>query len=55
MMNERRPVYQRLATHRVDTAGRKPAAIVEEILALLRPGTTGGAGAAGTHGQDGER
>ena len=35
MMNERRPTYERLATHRVDTAGRKPAAIVEEILALL--------------------
>jgi shikimate kinase len=36
MMNERRPTYERLATHRVDTAGRKPAAIVEEILDLLR-------------------
>jgi len=35
MMNERRPTYQRLATHRVDTAGRRPAAIVDEILALL--------------------
>ena len=35
MMNERRPTYERLATHRVDTARRKPAAIVEEILALL--------------------
>jgi shikimate kinase len=35
MMNERRDTYQRLATHRVDTAGRKPAAVVEEIVALL--------------------
>lgn len=35
MMNERRPTYQRLATHRVDTAGRKPAAIVDEVVTLL--------------------
>ncbi|WP_091789415.1 shikimate kinase [Pedococcus dokdonensis] len=35
MMNERRPTYQRLATVRVDTAGRKPAAVVDEILAFL--------------------
>ena len=35
MMNERRPTYERLATLRVDTAGRKPAAVVEEILAFL--------------------
>jgi shikimate kinase len=35
MMNERRSTYQSLATHRVDTAGRKPAAVVEEIVALL--------------------
>lgn len=35
MMNERRPTYQRLATLRVDTAGRKPAAVVAEIVALL--------------------
>lgn len=48
MMNERRPVYQRVATHRVDTAGRKPAAIVDEILGLL------GQGPAATQ-QDGER
>jgi shikimate kinase len=38
MMNERRPTYARLATHRVDTAGRKPAPIVEEIAGLLQPG-----------------
>jgi shikimate kinase len=36
MMNERRPTYERPATPRVDTAGKKPAAVVEEILALLR-------------------
>jgi shikimate kinase len=35
MMNERRPTYERLATLRVDTAGRKPAAIVDEILSWL--------------------
>ena len=35
MMNERRPTYERLATVRVDTAGRKPAAVVEQILAFL--------------------
>ena len=35
LMTERRPTYERLATHRVDTAGRKPAAIVAEIVALL--------------------
>ena len=35
MMNERRPTYERLATLRVDTGGRKPAAVVEEIVAFL--------------------
>jgi shikimate kinase len=35
MMNERRGTYERLATHRVDTAGRKPAAVVAEIVALV--------------------
>jgi shikimate kinase len=35
MMTERRPTYERLATHRVDTAGRKPAAVVAEIVTLL--------------------
>ena len=35
MMAERRPTYERLATHRVDTAGRKPAAVVAEIVQLL--------------------
>jgi shikimate kinase len=36
MMNERRATYERLATLRVDTAGRKPAAVVEEIVAFLK-------------------
>lgn len=35
LMNGRRPTYERIATHRVDTAGRKPAAIADEILSLL--------------------
>jgi shikimate kinase len=35
MMNERRSTYERLATLRVDTAGRRPAAIVEEIAGWL--------------------
>jgi shikimate kinase len=35
MMHERRPTYERLATLRVDTAGRKPAAVVEEIVTFL--------------------
>lgn len=35
MMNERRPTYERVATLRVDTAGRRPAAVVEEIVAFL--------------------
>ena len=41
MMNERRPTYARLATVRIDTAGRKPAAVVEEILAFLGAPTGG--------------
>jgi shikimate kinase len=35
MMNERRATYESLATVRVDTAGRKPAEIVAEIVAAL--------------------
>ena len=35
MMNERRPTYERLATLRVDTAGRRPRAIVDDIVAWL--------------------
>lgn len=37
MMNERRPVYESLARWRVDTAGRAPAEVVDEILGLLEP------------------
>jgi shikimate kinase len=36
MMNERRSTYERLATLRVDTAGRKPAVVVDEIAARLQ-------------------
>lgn len=35
MMNARRPTYERVATHRVDTAGRLPDEIVDEIVGLL--------------------
>ncbi len=35
LMTERRPVYERLATHRVDTAGRSPQEIAVEIAGLL--------------------
>ena len=35
LMNERRPVYERVSTHRVDTAGRTPEAIAGEIVGLL--------------------
>jgi shikimate kinase len=35
MMNERRPTYERLATIRVETAGRRPADIVTELLTAL--------------------
>ena len=35
MMNERRATYARLATVRVDTAGRKPAEIVAEVVEAL--------------------
>ena len=35
LMNERRPVYERVATHRVDTAGRTPEDVAAEIMRLL--------------------
>ncbi|MEP6628898.1 MAG: shikimate kinase [Lapillicoccus sp.] len=35
MMNERRPVYQSLATHRVDTGGRTPEDVATEIAGQL--------------------
>ncbi|MEO7752015.1 MAG: shikimate kinase [Terracoccus sp.] len=41
MMNARRETYQRVATIRVDTAGRTPDEIVDEIVAAL--GSTGDA------------
>lgn len=36
MMNQRRPVYEAVATHRVNTAGRTPDAVAEEIAALIQ-------------------
>ncbi|KRE41246.1 shikimate kinase [Knoellia sp. Soil729] len=36
LMNERRPTYESVATHRVDTAGRAVADIVEEIVGRLQ-------------------
>ncbi|HET7399504.1 MAG TPA: shikimate kinase [Intrasporangium sp.] len=38
MMNARRPVYERLASHRVDTAGRSPEDVAAEVLRLVRAG-----------------
>ena len=38
LMNERRPTYERLATHRVDTAGREVDDVVAEIVSLLGGG-----------------
>ncbi len=35
LMNERRPVYQRVATFRVDTAGRTPDEVAAEVAGLL--------------------
>jgi shikimate kinase len=35
LMNERRPVYERVATHRVDTAGRTPQDVAAEVAGLL--------------------
>ena len=35
LMAERRPVYERVATYRVDTAGREPDEVAAEIASLL--------------------
>ena len=35
LMGERRPVYEAVATHRVDTAGRAADAVAAEVVALL--------------------
>ena len=35
LMNERRPVYERVATFRVDTAGRTPQDVAAEVADLL--------------------
>jgi shikimate kinase len=36
LMNERRPTYDAVATHRIDTAGRTVADIVDEIVGHLQ-------------------
>lgn len=35
LLNARTPVYRACATHTVDTSGREPDAVVDEVLALL--------------------
>ena len=35
LMNERRPLYERVATFRVDTAGRTPEDVAAEVAGLL--------------------
>jgi shikimate kinase len=35
LMNDRRPVYERVATHVVDTAGRSAEEVADEIVRLL--------------------
>ena len=35
LMNDRRPVYERVSTHRVDTAGRTPEDVAAEVVGLL--------------------
>lgn len=37
MMNARRATYERVSTLRVDTAGRTPAEVVDELVTLLGP------------------
>jgi len=39
MMNVRRPVYQSLATHRADTAGRTPEQVAAEVAELIAGAT----------------
>ncbi|MBM6403732.1 shikimate kinase [Phycicoccus sp. CSK15P-2] len=35
LMNERRPIYERLASHVVDTAGRSAEEVADEVVRLL--------------------
>ena len=37
LMGERRPVYEAVATHRVDTAGRSADDVAADVVALLGP------------------
>lgn len=41
MMKQRRPTYERLARWHIDTAGRTPQEVVEEILAAMTAPTPG--------------
>lgn len=41
LMKRRRPVYEAVATHAVDTAGRTPDDIAEEVARLLEGGSDG--------------
>jgi shikimate kinase len=53
LMNDRRPVYARIGT-RVDTAGREPADIAEEVVALLQGPAESGRRTAATDPADTE-
>ena len=35
LMADRRPIYERVSAHRVDTAGRAPEDVAAEVAALL--------------------
>jgi shikimate kinase len=41
LLDQRRPLYEKVATHTVRTDGRTPEEIADEIAALLRPGSAG--------------
>ncbi|MGH3241312.1 MAG: shikimate kinase [Spirillospora sp.] len=51
LLEERLPIYERLGTIQVDTDGREPADIVEEIVKALDP-DTGGRGGSSPHKED---
>lgn len=37
LMEQRRPLYEEVATHTVDTTGRPPQDVVAEIISLVKP------------------
>jgi shikimate kinase len=41
LMNERRPVYEAVSTIRVDTSGRTPDEVADEIVGILNPPAAG--------------